>query len=251
MNSMAYEEILSNFGSDLNVVVVGASGGIGRGFIEHLADCDKVVRVFAFSRAEAVFESEKVIWGAIDYADESSIEAAAQSVGVADIVIVATGLLHDKAGLSPEKALRDINTANLAKSYLVNAIGPALVAKHFLPLLPRDRRCVFAALSARVGSISDNGLGGWTSYRAAKAALNMVIKNSAIEIGRKNKHAIIVALHPGTVDTSLSEPFQGHVPDGKLFTPAYATGEMLSVLNGLSVQDTGKIFDYKGEEIEP
>ena len=122
--------------------------------------------------------------------------------------------------------------------------------KYFSPKLARDRKSVLASLSARVGSIGDNHLGGWYAYRASKAALNMIIRNAAIEIGRTNSNARIIGLHPGTVDTGLSKPFQGHVPDGKLFTPAYATGQMLNVIDNLAPEDTGHVYDYAGKVIE-
>ncbi|NCQ64500.1 MAG: SDR family oxidoreductase, partial [Alphaproteobacteria bacterium] len=127
---------------------------------------------------------------------------------------------------------------------------PALIAKHFLPLLPRDRRSVFAALSARVGSISDNGIGGWHSYRASKAALNMLVRNYAIELGRTHKHAVCVALHPGTVDTALSQPFQSNLPEGQLTAPAEAAGNLLRVIDGLTPEDSGHLFDWAGERVE-
>ncbi|MEZ5744869.1 MAG: SDR family oxidoreductase [Sphingomonadaceae bacterium] len=137
----------------------------------------------------------------------------------------------------------------MADVFAVNTIGPALIAKHFLPLLPRDRRAIFAALSARVGSISDNRLGGWHSYRASKAALNMLVRNFAIEVGRNNREAVVVALHPGTVDTSLSDPFQSGVPDDKLFTPAFSAAKLLDVLSSLEPQDSGGHFDWAGKPV--
>ena len=161
-------------------------------------------------------------------------EAAAEAVGKPlDLVIVATGLLHAEDGFGPEKSLRDLDADALARSYAVNTIGPALVAKHFLPLMRRDGKSVFAALSARVGSISDNGVGGWYGYRAAKAALNQMLKTASIEHARRWPEGVVVGLHPGTVDTGLSKPFQRNVADGKLFDAAYSAGAMLDVLDGL------------------
>jgi NAD(P)-dependent dehydrogenase (short-subunit alcohol dehydrogenase family) len=163
-------------------------------------------------------------------------------------VIVATGLLHSD-GKRPEKALRDLDPNWLAQVYAVNAIGPALVAKHFLPIMPNKGRCVFAALSARVGSISDNRLGGWHGYRASKAALNMLVRNLAIEERRRNDRAIVVALHPGTVDTELSRPFQGNVQPGRLFKADRAALQLLDVIEELTVTDSGKLFDFEGKEV--
>ena len=133
----------------------------------------------------------------------------------------------------------------------LNTVGPALIAKHVLPLMPREGRSVFAALSARVGSIGDNRLGGWHSYRASKAALNMLVRNFAIEMGRTHKKAAIVGLHPGTVDTELSEPFQKGLPEGQLTDAVEAARNLLRVLDGVSPEDSGEVFDWKGERVVP
>ncbi|PAX08462.1 SDR family NAD(P)-dependent oxidoreductase [Sphingomonas lenta] len=226
----------------MRAVVIGASGGIGAALVEALRDEDAEVHAFARS-----FEGDR----RIDVADEASVTAAASRVpaGV-DLVFVATGLLHDD-GRGPEKAWRELDADWLQRNFLVNSIGPALVAKHFLPLLPRDRRAVFAALSARVGSISDNKLGGWYGYRASKAALNQLIRTLAIEEKRRNPQSIVVALHPGTVDTGLSKPFQGNVQPGRLFTPDRAAVQLLDVLDGLKSGDSGRLFDWEGKEVAP
>ncbi|MET0361124.1 MAG: SDR family oxidoreductase, partial [Sphingobium sp.] len=187
----------------------------------------------------------------LDLLDEASIAAAAALVAAGPpptLVIVATGLLHT-GDHGPEKALRDLDAEWLARVYAVNAIGSALVAKHFLPIMPAGSRTVFAALSARVGSIGDNRLGGWHGYRASKAALNMIVRNLALEERRRNSRAIVVALHPGTVDTALSRPFQANVPAGRLFDPDRAALQLLDVIEGLKVADSGKLFDFEGEEI--
>lgn len=137
----------------------------------------------------------------------------------------------------------------MAQVLAVNTIGPALIAKHVLPLMPRNDRFVFAALSARVGSISDNGLGGWHSYRASKAALNMLLKNFALEMGRTHKKGVVVGLHPGTVDSQLSDPFQANLPQGQLTQPEDAADNLLQVLAKLGPEESGRVFDFKGEEI--
>jgi NAD(P)-dependent dehydrogenase (short-subunit alcohol dehydrogenase family) len=227
-------------------IVVGASGGIGAALAEALADEGRAVTGLARS-----FAGDRHI----DLEDEASIAAAAAAVaraGSPDLVIVATGLLHDDApggGLGPEKALRDLDPAWLARQYAVNAIGPALVAKHFLPVMPRTGRTVFAVLSARVGSISDNKLGGWYGYRASKAALNQLVRTLAVEERRRNDRAIVVALHPGTVDTALSRPFQSAGRD--LFQPGRAAVQLLDVLDGLRPPDSGRFFGWDGTEIVP
>lgn len=227
-----------------SAVVIGASGGIGAAFEAALVEEGAFSRVHGFARSREGAQH-------IDLTEEASIAAAAAHVAKGPppgLVIVATGLLHDGAR-GPEKALRELDGAWLARAYAVNAIGPALVAKHFLPLMPRGDSAVFAALSARVGSISDNRLGGWYGYRASKAALNMLVRNLAIEERRRNDRAVVVALHPGTVDTALSRPFQGNVPAGKLFDADRAALQLLDVIEGLKPADSGKLFDYEGAEI--
>jgi len=139
----------------------------------------------------------------------------------------------------------------MAKVFAVNTTGPALVASALLDALPREGKSVFAALSARVGSISDNRLGGWHAYRASKAALNQIIRTCSIELTRKRRDALIVGLHPGTVETGLSEPFRDNVPDGKLFTPDYSAERLLNVIDTLTPEQSGRCFDWQGEEVLP
>ncbi len=184
--------------------------------------------------------------GAIDITDEASIAAAAGRVpDDIDLAIVATGRLQGD-GMSPERSFAALDAHALARSFQVNAIGPALVAKHVLPRLAKDRPAVFAVLSARVGSIEDNRLGGWYGYRASKAALNMLVRSLAVELARTRPLAACVALHPGTVDTALSRPFQRNVAEGKLFTAAYAAERLLGVIEGLGPKDSGGFYAYDG-----
>lgn len=218
----------------MKTVIIGASGGIGGALADALEEEGTAVK--RFSRPE------------LDITDESSIARAAANAGTPELVVVATGLLHD-GDLGPEKALRDLDPAWLAQQYAVNAIGPALVAKHFLPIMPRTGRSILAVLSARVGSISDNRLGGWHGYRASKAALNQLVRTLAIEEKRRNERGIVVALHPGTVDTRLSKPFQQSGRD--LFAPDRAAVQLLDVIDGLKPQDSGKLFSWDGVEIAP
>ena len=242
---------LSSFGGPLRAAVIGASGGIGGALVARLAADPGVETVYAFSR-RPVPAADKVVPGQMDTDDDASIAAAAEGLAAAaplGLVIVASGLLHDGAALQPEKSFRHLEAAALTRSFQVNSIGPALVAKHFLPLLDRERKAVFAALSARVGSIGDNRLGGWYGYRAAKAALNMTIRCLAIEVGRNRKQTVCVGLHPGTVDSRLSQPFQRGVAAEKLFSPATAAGHLLTVVDGLSPEDSGKVFAWDGQEI--
>ncbi|MEO1045064.1 MAG: SDR family NAD(P)-dependent oxidoreductase [Pseudomonadota bacterium] len=230
-----------------SAVIIGAYSGIGGALADALEQEGQYATVHRLSRS-APGDSH------IDLEDEASIAAAvqhiAESSGNIGLVLCATGLLHD-GDKGPEKALRDLDHAWLMRNYAVNAIGPALLAKHMLPLMPRKERCIFAAISARVGSISDNRLGGWHGYRASKAALNMLIRNIAIEWSRRNERSIAVALHPGTVDTALSQPFQGNVPPGQLFSTDRAAVQLLDVLDGLRPADSGRIFAWDGQEISP
>ncbi|MDO7598137.1 MAG: SDR family NAD(P)-dependent oxidoreductase [Pseudomonadota bacterium] len=227
-----------------NIVIIGASGAIGSAFTKRLSEQYPNASLYAFCRNGKYH---------IDYSSEDSIAAAAVYASKEkplDLVIVANGILHD-ADIMPEKSLRELSAEKFHRIFEVNTITPALIAKHFLPKLNRHKPSIFAALSARVGSISDNRLGGWYAYRASKSALNMIIKNASIEIGRRNKHAIIVGIHPGTVDSNLSKPFQANVPAAKLFTPKYSANKLLDVLENLTPEQTGKCFAWDGEEILP
>lgn len=227
--------------------VIGANGAIGSAFCNQIEATGQFSRVLRISRSrDADFQ--------MDFADETSVVQAADHIAQMDepltLCIIATGLLHSGAQV-PEKGIKFIDPEWMAENYRVNAIGPALVAKHFLPIMPRKQPFHFAAVSARVGSIADNRLGGWHSYRASKAALHMIIRNLGLEWAHKNKQAVIAALHPGTVDSALSAPFQAGVPDGKLFTPEYSAAQMLSVLMDLEPSQSGRIFAWDGQEIEP
>ena len=225
---------LTTFAPDLRAVVIGASGGIGAAFVDLLRDRGEVV---ALNRAD------------LDLTDPASITVAAERIGgPLDLLVVATGMLHDASG-GPEKSLRDLDPARLARSFAINAIGPALVAKAFLPLLRTDRKTAFAALSARVGSIGDNRLGGWYGYRASKSALNQLLRTAAIEHARRSPLGIVASLHPGTVATNLSAPFQRGVPTAKLFTPAFSANAMLGVLDRLTPADSGGLFAWDGQAI--
>ncbi|RMB08188.1 SDR family NAD(P)-dependent oxidoreductase [Eilatimonas milleporae] len=239
------------FSQPVRAAVVGAGGGIGGAFVRHIA-AKRPAALWALSRRKPDSLPPAARWLPVDILDEDSIADAAGAMGDSplDLVIVATGILH-APDMAPEKTMRALTADALARAYAVNAIGPALVAKHMLPRLARDRTSVFAALSARVGSISDNRLGGWHAYRASKAALNQLIRTLSVELAMKNKQAICVGLHPGTVDTGLSDPFQSRVPEGKLFTPDFAAEKLLAVLTGLTSRDSGRLFAWDGAEIAP
>ncbi len=229
--------------TDTSAVVFGASGGIGAAVAEALeaSGAFKAVHRFARSLPEDAH---------LDLHDEATLAAAAARVAkgpAPTLIFVATGVLHD--GQAPERSYRAMTAEHLLRDYRVNTVGPALVAKAVLPLMPRDRRTVFAALSARVGSIGDNRLGGWHAYRASKAGLNMILRNLAIELARSHPQMVVAGLHPGTVDTGLSAPFQKGVAAQKLFTPAYSAERMLAVLDGLTPGDSGGVFAWDGARI--
>ena len=242
---------LTSFQPEANVVVIGASGGIGAAFCRALAGGESVGVVHALSRSHTEFDDVAIRPSIVDMLDETSLSQAAERVsadGPLDLVIVATGILH-RGELQPEKALRDISGDAMLDVLRVNTVGPSLVAKHFLPLMRRGHKSVFAALSARVGSIEDNRLGGWVSYRASKAALNQAIKTLSIEHARRRPDGILAALHPGTVATDLSAPFSSRVPPEKLFTPEVAATHLLRVIDGLTEADTGGFFAWDGSRI--
>lgn len=255
---------LGSFAPALNVVVVGATGGIGGALVEALASSVQVQQLFALSRtgsgrpqpagAASADAANRIYPVTLDLERPETIEQAAETVranavGPLDLVLVTTGLLHDGRALRPEKSLKALDAEALARSFAVNTIGPGLVAKAFLPLLRRDTKSAFAALSARVGSIEDNRLGGWYGYRASKAALNMLLRTTAIELARTHPLAVCVGLHPGTVATRLSAPFQSAVPEGKLFTPAVAAAHLIQVVDGLTAVDSGGLFAWDGQRI--
>lgn len=244
---MGEKNHLTSFGRAMNIAVFGATGGIGNALCSHIEQIPNVSSLFRLSRSAGQDHLH------MDLTNEETIAEAAEIVGARssglDLVIVATGVLDDGGVVKPEKSWKALSAESMEAAFQINTIGPALVAKHFLPLLAKDRKSAFAVLSARVGSIEDNGLGGWYAYRASKAALNMTIKTLSIELARRNPMALCVGLHPGTVDTALSAPFQSDVPEAKLFSPSQSTGYLLSVLNNLSAKDTGRLYAWDGSPI--
>ena len=236
-----------------NIAIIGSGGAIGSAFVKQLANTHPLATIHTFSRAGTESPFSNVLAHQIDYENESSIKESARIASESaplDLVIVTTGILHNDTNM-PEKSLQELSAEKFRKLFEANSILPALIGKHFLPTLNKTTPSLFAVLSARVGSISDNRLGGWYAYRASKAALNMIIKNAAIETRRRNKQAIVVSLHPGTVDSDLSKPFQANVPEGKLFTPDFSAQKLLHVLENLNPEQSGKCFAWDGQEIEP
>ena len=226
-------------------LIIGSGGGLGAALRAQLEADANYARAIGLSRNTEV---------SVNYFDESSLVKAAESVASLcatsnlelRLLIVATGFLHGDAG-QPERSFTNMDAAYLQQVFKINTLGPALVMKHFLPLLPKTGRCVAGFVSAKVGSIGDNALGGWYGYRASKAALNQLVKTASIELTRRNKDSICVSLHPGTVATKLSEPF---AKTGLNVRPAIeAADDLLAVLAGLNPADTGCLVDYKGQKL--
>lgn len=238
------------------MAIYGASGGIGAAFANQLAREDWVSDVFLFSRSgtqTGKIGPKLTTTSAFDIRDEASIEDTAKLLANRShplrLVFVATGKLHSDDGVGPERDWSSLDPAHFQEMMMINTIGPALIAKHTLPLLSKEGRAVFAAISARVGSISDNRLGGWYSYRASKAALNMTLKTLSIELRRKNRDAICLGLHPGTVATNLSKPFQKGVKPEKLFTPDHSAQSLMKVIKTATPQQSGTVLAYDGAQI--
>lgn len=234
----------------MGAVVFGSSGGLGR------ALCAELVQrgadpVFGVSRT-GVCQLDGVTPLRAEFTSVPDLQSVAQTVaaaGALDLVIVASGILSDGDDLQPEKSLRHQSLTAFERVFAANTFAPALIAAHMIPIMPRRGRAVFAALSARVGSISDNRLGGWHAYRASKAALNMLLRNYAIEQARRNPDFVVAGLHPGTVDTALSRPFQANVPRQQLFSPDDSARQLVQVIAGLTPDDSGEVFDYAGRSV--
>jgi len=242
---------MHSLGQDVTAVVIGASGGIGAALTRALADDPAIARIHALSRSGSVPDGRKIAPGHIDLADGESLADAARRVAAGPaprLVIVASGLLHGD-GAAPEKSWRELKAPGLAQAFLVNATGPALAARHFLEIMPRRERSIFAALSARVGSIGDNQAGGWYGYRASKAALNQILRCLAIEARTRRPGAVIAGLQPGTVATELSAPFRRNVAPEDLFTPDQAAANLLAVLDQLPAEASGGVYDWRGEAV--
>ena len=241
-----------------NALIIGATQGIGRGFVEQLLQQDEMNCIFATYRRQENAQDllklqslfpEKLTTVQVDITSERQIQDAITQIrsqlDKLHLAINCVGILHEE-NLQPEKSLKRINSDNLLRYFEVNTIPTALLSKHLLPLFKHPEFTIWATISAKVGSIEDNRLGGWYGYRASKAALNMLIKNIAIEYNRVTKNSIVVALHPGTTDTQLSLPFQKNVPQGKLFSVQRCTQQLLSVIDQLTLENNGQFFNWDG-----
>ena len=248
----------------LNVLVVGGSRGIGLGFVKKLLQQSNINRIYGTYRPTSISEdcnsaselfslktqyADRLVTLPMDITDELSISQAieqiTQQTKKLHLVIYCVGILHD-GNFQPEKSLRQIVPENLVRYFQVNSIGAVLLAKHIMPLLRHQEPNIFAAISAKVGSIEDNRLGGWYGYRASKAALNMFLKTISLEYRRRCPKTIVVALHPGTTDTNLSQPFQANVPPGKLFPVSRTVEQLLKVMENLEPKDSGEFFSWDG-----
>lgn len=235
-----------------NVAVIGSSGAIGKAFLNQYIKDSSISNIYAISRTNIEINDERIKYIRMDITDEKSVENAAKTIKekYLDQIIIATGILHTSS-FGPEKSIRDISVNKFVEVLTVNTIGPALVGKYFLPLLNKKNRSVMAFLSARVGSISDNKLGGWYSYRASKSALNQVIKNFSIEIRRTNLNAVVIGLQPGTVKSKLSEPFQKNVKEGALISAEESVTKLFKVIEGSSNTESGSLLGWDGKIIKP
>ncbi len=246
-------------------IIFGASGGIGQEFVKQALE--RYAVVFACSRAQSSASGDDqfpaikaldngLVKVQLNTLDEEQLRRFSRHVsdqyGHTDLIINAIGILHNLKELQPEKKMEDFDLNNFIKVMTVNASTTALIAKHFIKLLKQSdaQPAILASLSARVGSISDNRLGGWYSYRASKAALNQIIKTLSIEVARRNKNTAVIALHPGTTDTKLSKPFQQNVKPEKLFSAEYSARKMFQIIDNLFLEDNGKFFAWDGSTIE-
>ena len=224
--------------TNLNVAIFGCSGAIGKALCIEYINKPNIDNIIAYSRSGEEFENNLINSIKVDYCNEQSLAEAASSLQIKlDIIIVAIGALDN-----PEKSIRDLSAEKFLDMFNANTIPTALIAKYFLPCLYRDRITKFASISARVGSIQDNELGGWYSYRASKSALNMILKGLSIEQQRSNHDSIIFGLHPGTVDSKLSRPFQKK--NKEYFSPEFSAKKLLNVIDTKTVDDNGKIFAW-------
>ena len=236
-------------------LVIGASGGIGSALVQKLVSDERFDMVHAVSRKPVSSKVSGVEYHQVNSEDEQQISDVCEKIGKEHQITLAVcliGMLHDESGepaVQPEKKIEDLNADSLQRYFLTNTILPSLWLKALMPVVKGNDTAHVVCFSARVGSISDNRLGGWYGYRASKAALNMMIKTASVEYARRAKNVCLVSYHPGTVDTALSEPFQANVKKEKLFEPSFTVDQLLSILKPLSAEQSPQYLDWQGETI--
>ena len=234
-----------------NILIAGASGGIGKEFTKLYCDDPNVEKVIALSRKMNNIDNPKIQSVEVDYSREETFDNLNDVLQLESIstIIIATGILHTDQ-IKPEKSIAGLDLVTLQKVFQVNVFGPTLLVKKLLPLIKKSKGVKIVFLSARVGSISDNSLGGWHSYRSSKSALNMMISNLSIELQRIDRAHVVIGVHPGTVQSQLSEPFLKNVKHN-IFSPKESVGLLSKVISDIDQKDSGKCFDFSGKIIAP
>ena len=231
------------------IAIFGANGSIGQALCAHY---QKQSDVYAFTRNDFDIDESGLVKILLDDFNEDSVFQAANKFDndFFDKIIVSIGILHNESFM-PEKRIEEVSSDQFLETIRINTLIPTLIARSFYKKLKKNDKSTLAFLSARVGSITDNRSGGWYSYRASKAALNMVIKNLSIELRRYNKELVVIGLHPGTVDSRLSQPFQKNLEDSKIFSADFSVLKLSSVIDSLDIDDSGKCIAWDGEDVLP
>lgn len=244
--------MLAQLPDDFTALITGASGGIGHAILETLLASPRPGRIIAVSRRALGINDPRLVSLTLDITTDDGLDALAAHLNGIPLHLVfnSLGMLHNaNDNINPEKKLGDLSFASLERLFHVNAATPVMLLKAIESSLKGRHCAIFASLSARVGSIGDNALGGWYAYRASKAAHNMLLKTAAVELKRLNRQAIVLCLHPGTTDTELSRPFQARVPKGKLFTATFVAERLLAVMGERTPNDSGGFWGWDGEPI--
>ncbi|WP_375322153.1 SDR family oxidoreductase [Aliivibrio logei] len=233
----------------MKILIVGGNGGIGFAMLkESLTRYPDAQLHATYRREKPQWHHERIVWHQVDASNNEDVKSLSELFDDIDWVINCVGLLHT-SDKGPEKNLAALDYVFFQQMMATNTVPTLLLAKYFTPKLKKTDKPKFAVISAKVGSISDNRSGGWYSYRASKAALNMFIKTMSIEWQRVLKHGVVLALHPGTTDTALSEPFQANVPQGKLFTPEKVAYDLIGLVASSTPQESGSFLTYSGEHL--
>lgn len=235
--------------SFVNILISGGSGGIGLAIVKACSELAGVKQITAtYLTNPPAFSAQNLTWKQADLTQESQVKALAQEVSSIDLLVNAAGLLHNSEH-QPEKTLKQFDVDFFYQNMSVNLLTSILLAKYVQPKLKAGHTTFFVSVSAKVGSLSDNRLGGWLSYRTSKAALNMAMKTIALEWRRTVPNCCVMLFHPGTTDTPLSEPFQKNLPEGQLHSPDLTAQALMALIKKLTPEDSGRFFSYNGEEI--